>query len=87
MKAVYVTYYINLLRNVSTDNDIFVSLNSHVAPNSDLVYQHQIMAHPQFTHTTHERRVAIRDKFQGRDGLWFLNACMGYRFHEDGCRS
>ena len=69
MKAVCVTYYINLLQNISTDKDMFVSLNPHVAPHSDLVYQRQIMAHPQFTHTTHEGRAAIRHKFQGPDGL------------------
>ena len=69
MKKVYVTYYINSLQNISTDKDIFVSLNPHVAHHSNLVYRSQIMAHPQFTHTTHEGRAAIRHKFQGRDGL------------------
>mmetsp|Transcript_3682 Transcript_3682/g.7125 ORF Transcript_3682/g.7125 Transcript_3682/m.7125 type:complete len:1073 (-) Transcript_3682:402-3620(-) len=87
MKAVYVTYFINLLQNLSTDKDIFVSLNPHTAPKSDLVYRRQIMAHPQFTHQTQEGRAEIREKFQGKDGLWFCGAYMGYGFHEDGCRS
>jgi len=87
MRAVYVTYYINILQNLTTAKDIFVSLNPHTPPKSDLVYRRQIMAHPQFTRQTHEGRSDIKEKFQGKDGLWFCGAYMGYGFHEDGCRS
>jgi len=87
MRAVYVTYYINRLQNLTTSKDIFVSLNPHTAPQSDLVYRRQIMAHPQFSKETHEGRSDIKNKFQGKDGLWFCGAYMCYGFHEDGCRS
>ena len=69
MRAVYVTYYVNRLQNLSTSTDIFVSLNPHTKPNPDLVYRRQIMAHPQFSKQTHEGRSEIK-KFQGKDGLW-----------------
>jgi cyclopropane-fatty-acyl-phospholipid synthase len=87
MRAVYVTYYINRLQNLTTSTDIFVSLNPHTAPRSDLVYRRQIMAHPQFNQRTHEGRADIKENFQGKDGLWFCGAYMGYGFHEDGCRA
>eukprot|EP00571_Detonula_confervacea_P002741 CAMPEP_0172325254 /NCGR_PEP_ID=MMETSP1058-20130122/53512_1 /TAXON_ID=83371 /ORGANISM="Detonula confervacea, Strain CCMP 353" /LENGTH=1073 /DNA_ID=CAMNT_0013041749 /DNA_START=4 /DNA_END=3225 /DNA_ORIENTATION=+ len=87
MRAVYVTYYINTLQNLTTSTDIFVSLNPHTAPQSDLVYRRQIMAHPQFTKQTHEGRSDVKKHFQGKDGLWFCGAYMGYGFHEDGCRA
>ena len=87
MRAVYVTYYINQLQNLATDKDIFVSLNPHTKPNADMVYRRQIMAHPQFTRATNEGRTDIKENFQGKDGLHFCGAYMGYGFHEDGCRA
>ena len=86
MRGVYVTYYINRLQNLETDTDVFVSLNPHTPPKKNLTYRRQIMAHPQFTHETHEGRTEIKEQFQGKDGLWFCGAYMGYGFHEDGCR-
>ncbi|EED88129.1 predicted protein, partial [Thalassiosira pseudonana CCMP1335] len=86
-KTVYVTYYINRLQNLSTSKDIFVSLNPHTPPKEEFVYRRQIMAHPQFTHQTHEGRETIKKELQGKNGLWFCGAYMGYGFHEDGCRS
>lgn len=87
MRAVYVTYYINRLQNLTTSTDVFVSLNPHTAPLPELVYRRQIMAHPQFTRGTLDGRKEIKAKFQGKDGLWFCGAYMGYGFHEDGCRA
>jgi hypothetical protein len=86
MRGVYVTYYINRLQNLDTETDVFVSLNPHTPPKEGLTYRRQIMSHPQFTHETHQGRASIKDMFQGKDGLWFCGAYMGYGFHEDGCR-
>jgi cyclopropane-fatty-acyl-phospholipid synthase len=87
MRAVYVTYYLNRLQNLKTSTDVFVSLNPHVPPKSDMVYRRQIMAHPQFNARTHAGRSIVKEKYQGKDGLWFCGAYMCYGFHEDGCRS
>ena len=86
MKAVYVTYYLNMLQNLKTDQDIFVSLNPHRRPNPRTVYHKKLMAHPQFTPQTLLARDQIAKTFQGKDGLWFCGAWQGYGFHEDGCR-
>lgn len=87
MKAVYVTYYLNRLQNLTSKADILVSLNPHHQPDPKLVYKKQIMAHPQFTPKTLAARKAIAKDYQGKDGLWFCGAWQGYGFHEDGCRA
>ncbi|KAL7443267.1 hypothetical protein ACHAXM_008823 [Skeletonema potamos] len=87
MRAVYVTYYINRLQNLTTSTDVFVSLNPHTAPKPETVYRRQIMAHPQFTRETLDGRKEIKDKFQGHNGLWFCGGYMGHGFHEDACRA
>jgi len=87
MKAVYVTYYLNRLQNLKTDVPVLVSLNPHHSPNEKLIYKKLYMDHPQFTSETLEARKKILKSFQGRNGLHFAGAWLGYGFHEDGCRS
>ena len=86
MKAVYVTYWLNRLQNLETDQDIFVSLNPHQPPASSLTHKRVIMAHPQFNPTTLQARKQLEEEYQGENGLWFAGAWQGYGFHEDGCR-
>jgi hypothetical protein len=87
MRAVYVTYWLNRLQNLKTDQNVFVSLNPHEIPAPELTHRRQIMAHPQFTAETQKARKTLNDDFQGKDGLWFCGAWQGHGFHEDGCRS
>ena len=88
MKAVYVTYWLNRLQNLKTDQDIFVSLNPHIVPDASSVHHVVHMAHPQFTpETVKARESLLSDQYQGMNGLWFCGAWEGYGFHEDGCRS
>ena len=89
MKAVFVTYWLNRLQNLTTNVDIFVSLNPHHRPAPNLTHHRILLAHPQFTATTIHARQQLLDtnQYQGQDGLWFCGAWAGYGFHEDGCRS
>lgn len=87
MKAVYVTYWLNRLQNLQTNQDIFVSLNPHHAPAKELTHHRFILAHPQFSPQTLSARNTILQTKQGKDNLWFCGAWSGYGFHEDGCRS
>jgi cyclopropane-fatty-acyl-phospholipid synthase len=89
MKAVYVTYWLNRLQNLDTDQDIFVTLNPPVRPDPSLTHHVVHMAHPQFTTATLQARAELLSSatYQGKDGLWFCGAWGGYGFHEDGCRS
>mmetsp|Transcript_40810 Transcript_40810/g.84913 ORF Transcript_40810/g.84913 Transcript_40810/m.84913 type:complete len:637 (-) Transcript_40810:1441-3351(-) len=86
MKAVYVTYWLNRLQNLDTDQDIFVSLNPHQRPNASLTHKRVTLAHPQFNLKTLEARKTLKE-YQGLKGIWFAGAWSGYGFHEDGCRS
>ncbi len=87
MKAVYVTYHLNRLQNLKTNQEVFVSLNPHSPPKPELTYRRQIMSHPQFTLATLNARERIAAQYQGKNGLWFCGAWECYGFHEDGCRS
>ncbi|KAG7347900.1 cyclopropane-fatty-acyl-phospholipid synthase [Nitzschia inconspicua] len=87
MKAVYVTYWLNRLQNLETNDDIFVSLNPHTPPDPTLTHLKTKLAHPQFTASTLQARRYLAESFQGKEGLWFCGAWQGYGFHEDGCRS
>lgn len=87
MKAVFVTYWLNRLQNLTTDKNIFVSLNPHERPDPTLTHDKVFLAHPQFTPRTLQARKELAERFQGADGLWFCGAWQGYGFHEDGCRS
>mmetsp|Transcript_15330 Transcript_15330/g.37942 ORF Transcript_15330/g.37942 Transcript_15330/m.37942 type:complete len:1078 (-) Transcript_15330:4546-7779(-) len=89
MKAVYVTYWLNRLQNLSTpdDVDVFVSLNPHNRPDPVLTHKRTYLAHPQFTPATLDARKELSETYQGQDGLWFCGAWQGYGFHEDGCRA
>lgn len=87
MKAVYVTYWLNRLQNLKTDQEIFVSLNPHQRPDEALTHKRVILAHPQFNASTLGARQTLEEHFQGKDGLWFCGAWAGYGFHEDGCHS
>ena len=69
MRAVYVMYHLNRLQNLKMSTDVFVSLNPHVPPKSELVYRRQIMAHPQFNVRTHAGRSMVRDLYQGKSPL------------------
>ena len=80
MKAVYVSYWLNRLQNLSTEQNIFVSLNPHSIPDESLTHKKLIFAHPQFTPATLCARDLVHSKFQGKDGVWFCGAWSGYGF-------
>lgn len=87
MKAVYVTYNLNRIQSLDTDQPILVSLNPHVKPKPELTHHTVNMAHPQFCRTALQSRKSLLEHYQGLDNIWYAGAWTGYGFHEDGCRS
>jgi predicted NAD/FAD-binding protein len=84
--SVSVTYWMNSLQRLPTQQDYFVSLNPVREPVAGSVIDEFEYQHPVFDADAlrAQRRLA---GLQGRDGVWFAGAWTGYGFHEDGMRS
>ncbi len=81
-----VTYWMNRLQNLPRERPLFVSLNPIVEPDPALVFGRYAYAHPQFDVDAFAAQERI-DALQGRGGLWYAGAWLGWGFHEDGLRS
>jgi predicted NAD/FAD-binding protein len=84
--AAAVSYWMNTLQGIDQDKPLFVTLNAHRAPNRALTFGEYDYNHPQFSPSSDEAQARFAN-IQGRGGLWFAGAWLGYGFHEDGLRS
>ena len=78
-----VTYWMNGLQDIDRRRPLFVSLNPATAPDPALTFGVFDYDHPQFDTAS----LAAQRQFsrvQGRDGVWYAGAWLGYGFHEDG---
>lgn len=78
-----VTYWMNSLQHIDKTRPLFVSLNPPEAPDPALTFGAYDYAHPQFDTPS----LAAQRQFgriQGRGGVWYAGAWLGYGFHEDG---
>ena len=83
-ERVRVSYWMNKLQNLSTDRQLFVTLN----PQSKLKkvhYETQYM-HPIFGTDADEIKTKSI-QIQGELNTWFCSACLGDGFHEDGLQA
>ncbi len=81
-----VTYWMNGLQAIDHRKPLFVSLNPSVEPDPALTFGVFDYDHPQFDTAS----LAAQRQFhrvQGRRGVWFAGAWLGYGFHEDGLTS
>ncbi|GAB5389346.1 MAG: NAD/FAD-binding protein [Alphaproteobacteria bacterium] len=83
---VTVSYWMNRLQPLDTDQDWFVTLNPRTEPDPDLVAGRFNYAHPQFDRATIAAQSRLPE-IQGRNDIWFAGAWMGWGFHEDGLAS
>jgi len=81
-----VTYWMNRLQNLRTEQPLFVSLNPLTEPRPELVHGRYAYAHPRFDARAigAQREIA---EIQGPDRTWFAGAYLGYGFHEDGLQA
>ena len=84
--SVTLTYWMNSLQNLPKDDDVFVSLNPAEPPRADLVIEELDYRHPVFNAAAVAAQARMHE-IQGRNGLWFSGAWLGYGFHEDGLRA
>ncbi len=78
-----VTYWMNGLQGIDKRCPLFVSLNPINPPAPELTFSVHDYDHPQFDTAS----LAAQRRFgriQGRGGVWYAGAWLGYGFHEDG---
>ena len=81
----YVTYWMNNLQGIDASRPLVVSLNAP-EPAPALTFAGFDYDHPQFDTAA----LAAQRRFgriQGRGGVWYAGAWLGYGFHEDGVTS
>jgi len=81
-----VTYWMNRLQGIPAHRPLFVSLNASRMPDPELTHGRYTYAHPLYDRESFAAQRAI-DRIQGRHGVWYAGAWLGYGFHEDGLRA
>ncbi|MBS0295805.1 MAG: FAD-dependent oxidoreductase [Proteobacteria bacterium] len=81
-----VSYWMNALQGLKTDEPLFVTLNPHLTPRPDKVIHTEVYEHPIFDAAAVRAQRRIWS-LQGRQGTWFCGAHFGSGFHEDGLQS
>lgn len=84
--SVSLSYWMNNLQPLGTDDPVIVTLNPGRRPDPSLIHDEHVFHHPVFDEDaiTAQRQL---DTVQGEDGLWFCGAYQRYGFHEDGLLS
>lgn len=83
--GVTVSYWMNRLQGLDTDDDLVVTLNGEGLVDPELIVAEMTYAHPVFTTAAVEAAGRLRSA--GGNRLAFAGAHLGWGFHEDGCRS
>ncbi|MGI0116791.1 NAD(P)/FAD-dependent oxidoreductase [Zooshikella sp. RANM57] len=84
--SVSVTYWMNLLQQLTCKNNYFVSLNPLVPPKDSQIIRQITYHHPVFT-VEALRAQLLLPTLQGKQNTWFCGSYCGYGFHEDGLQS
>ena len=80
------SYWMNSLQPLNTEQPIIVTINPHRMPLSSSIYDKHQFKHPVFDEKTIVAQEQI-EKIQGKERIWFCGAWQGYGFHEDGLLS
>lgn len=84
--AASVTYWMNLLQNIRSDRDIFVTLNPLTPVRGEDVIAEFEYDHPMFDIEAGRAQKELWS-LQGVGGVWFCGAYFGSGFHEDGLQA
>ena len=85
-KPIEVTYWMNKLQSIKSKNNYFVSLNPRNEIDPSLIYYPTSYSHPVYDSNTFNAQKNLNAR-QGKNGLFFAGAKMGFGFHEDGLNS
>ena len=78
------TYWMNLLQNLQSKKNYFVSINPYYIP--DNCYDETVFEHPIFNLETLQAQKKINE-IQGNMNTFFCGSYCGFGFHEDGIQS
>ena len=81
-----VSYWMNRLQGIPDNRPLFVSLNPVREPDPALVHGEYSYEHPLYDQAAFQGQARM-DMIQGRNGVWYAGAWLGYGFHEDGLRA
>jgi predicted NAD/FAD-binding protein len=82
--SVSLSYWMNRLQNLQTEQPVIVTLNPAHTPRD--VAGSFTYAHPRYDRATVDAQAEL-PRIQGVTRTWFAGAWTGYGFHEDGLRS
>jgi predicted NAD/FAD-binding protein len=85
-KTVSVTYWMNRLQALDTDQPLMLTLNPRAPLRDDKVLHAETYHHPLFDRAAMEAQRRLWT-LQGRRNTWFCGAYFGAGFHEDGLQS
>ena len=81
-----ITYWMNSLQSLPTDQQIFVSLNPSSDINEDLIFDEATFEHPVFDKAAFQAQDDLRG-IQGLNSTYYCGAWTRFGFHEDGYES
>jgi len=81
-----VTYWLNLLQNLKTDRNIFLTLNPFFDIKKDKLFKKVEFMHPYFDQNTLNKQKNLI-QLQDKKNISFCGSYFGYGFHEDGIKS
>ena len=81
-----VTYWMNRLQALETDDPFFVTLNPTLEPRAETVHNEFKYTHPYFDQAALASQRELWS-LQGRRRTWFCGSYFGYGFHEDALQS
>ena len=81
-----VTYWMNRLQGLKSDNNYFVSLNPLNEPRPESLVAEMTYHHPVFDTDAMKAQRRL-PSIQGKDRIWYTGSYFGYGFHEDALRA
>ena len=85
-KQTSVTYWLNNLQNLKSDNNFFLTLNPFCEINKESIIKKINFTHPHFNSDTLKHQKSLFS-LQGKKRTWYCGSYFGYGFHEDGIKS
>ena len=80
------TYWLNLLQNLKTEKNIFLTLNPIKEISENKILKKVSFTHPYYDQSALDNQIKLKN-LQNRGNILFCGSYFGYGFHEDGIKS